>query len=171
MSFIFKKSTFAIYFLICAWIFTGTAVAQPLWQNTSSGMSVEDVSRLYPDAAPPAYYMKADRSEKLLILKNVVIFNMTFPAGFFFIDKKLDNIHFTLDKQLTPDAGMSVFKSLREELRTKYGKESSGIIREDIKSAGANWNFNGTAIVLNVVNVGNYSLLWVIYGSSNADKQ
>ena len=130
----------------------GLAWGQSLWQNTTYGMSVEQVSHLIPGCITPAEEDQetlAGGARELLRLPDVTIVGKEFHARFFFADGRLVQVMLHHQENRGFPYVRITFDSVTEVLRAKYGPELTrklnigGIVNE---SASASWLSDRTNI-------------------------
>jgi hypothetical protein len=168
----------AYSFVICSILITApTLYAQTLWHDTAYGMSVDDVKKVVPKAAPPATNPEhlADGSEELLRLEGIELVNQEFRASFFFKAKRLTQVTLSLQKDHTFDDALRVFNTLTEALRTKYGPEiSRQTHRGMLNTAQAEWVSGRTNVNLIALSVGendaNLNVNYQVRLAKEADK-
>lgn len=158
----------AYWFVIFSILITApTLCAQTLWHGTAYGMSVDDVEKVVPKAAPPPANPGhlGDGSEELLCLEGIELVNEKFTAKFFFKAKKLTQVTLSLQEGHTFDEALRVFNRLTEALRTKYGPElSRETHRGMLNTAEAEWVSGRTNVNLTAMSVGgNDAILNVNY--------
>ncbi|MFA7287210.1 MAG: hypothetical protein WC052_06110 [Patescibacteria group bacterium] len=98
----------------------------PLWRGSKVGMSIAQVKALFPNAhAPTSEPDKiADWKEGLLVLDDIELVNNKFKATFFFDKKKKLSVVFVdLDESVIDYLALTIFNSLYDVLRLKYGHE------------------------------------------------
>lgn len=139
---------------------TGTA-AQPLWNGTEYGMSLEQVKAVVPQASAPAKPSRLyDGSQELLRLENVEVAGNKFAARFYFKDGKLAQVTLSLQEERKFDNVMPVFDAIIEALRAKYGQEiTREIQRAKLNRAYAEWNRDGTRIDILSMSVGEHDAM------------
>ena len=117
--------------------------AQALWPGTSSGMSVEEVQKLFPEAHAPEVesVLPANRGTELLELDQAVIAGYPFRVGFFFKDGQLVMVALADTGEIL----MKDFEKFRDLLRTKYGLEYSTTSSETLQLT---WKAIKTVILL-----------------------
>ena len=150
------------------------AQAQALWKDTTVGMSVAEVQKLYPAAAPPkspAGPLSTGATEKLR-LEGVEIELHRFHAEFFFQDDHLTLVRLDLDNPPGFSGAEFVFTSLFDQLRMKYGPEFSMRRNRGVMSTLlAKWHHGETNINLMCIGVMNKpATLEVIYRSMSEEK-
>jgi hypothetical protein len=154
------------------------ANAQSLWNGTEYGMSPDQVKSMFSDASPPVDPGTWDKGNEveLLRLKNIVIVNKQFYVSFVFKNEKLTQVIIRLIEKPHFELAMSVFDSLIEALRSKYGGEinRNNFRSTNVKTSSASWMSGKTNISLEVMSVaGNNAILQVSYNlrlSQEADK-
>jgi hypothetical protein len=149
---------FAYWFVIFSILTTApTLCAQTLCHGAAYGMTLDDVKKAVPEAAPPPTKPEhlGDGSEELLRLEGVQLVNEKFTARFFFKAKRLTQVTLSLQKDHTFDDALRVFNSLTEALRTKYGPEiSRQTHRGMLNTAEAEWVSGRTNVGLIAMSVG-----------------
>ena len=105
----------------------GPCPAQILWRNTVHGMSIDEAKKTVSAAEAPS-----DRPSKLgdgelekLRVPGVILINQPFVGRLYFKDDKLVQVNLEGPRSISPESASSLFDSLAEALRAKYGKESS----------------------------------------------
>lgn len=132
------------------------ALGQTLWRETAAGMSLAEVRRLVPEAAPPDGKPSslAGGAVELLRAPSVELVNQQFAASFYFRSDKLTQVTLSLLNPKTFDSALLTFESLTEALRAKYGPElSRKLSRESMSKAEATWMSGRTNIDLFVLSV------------------
>jgi hypothetical protein len=115
--------------LVLLLVFSSLCFGQTLWQGTTYGMTVEQVRAVIPkvsryDSAKAEKEKFPDGMIELLRLENVELVNNLFTARFYFLRGRLAQVMLSLkDKGLSSSESLSLFDSLAEILRLKYGKE------------------------------------------------
>ena len=98
------------------------AQAQELWPRTWAGMSVREVKAMFPDAMAPT--SPAER-EVLLTIPTIDFADEAYRVAFFFRDEKLDKVVLNFIGSKSFDDLLSVYNSVVDILRAKYGREAS----------------------------------------------
>lgn len=145
--------------------------ADALWMNTASGMSIEEVKRLQPDAvdraASPERSLRTGAAERLVIEK-FLIFDQPFQVQFYFKDDKLEQVTLSFKGADLRDERPSVdlYDRVTEALRSKYGPELAKERRRDSlgTSASATWMSGKTSIKMNLIS----GSIFVFYSTSLA---
>lgn len=101
------------------------ACAAPLWQGTTSGMSPQEVKKLYPSATEP----KQIDGKLIMSLSGVAIFDQKFNTLFYFGSQGLIKVSLQASNiggkdEFTRDPAVT-FKLIRDELVRKYGQPVS----------------------------------------------
>lgn len=131
--------------------------AQALWQTANYGMSVAQVSKLFPDAKGVVGepQILASGAEALLVIENVSLADHSFKVNFYFKSKKLEQITLSLTEAHPYQVALGIFDRLADSLRMKYGKETSHKTSSSlITSAEMSWLAGKTNIGLNVFAIG-----------------
>lgn len=116
-----------ILLLVALGFNTGLCHAQVLWRNTVHGMTMREAQTTVPEAVVPneAPSKLGDGSVEKLRVPEVTLINQKFMGRLYFKDDKLIQVNLEGPKRNSPDGASSLFDSLAEALRAKYGKESS----------------------------------------------
>ena len=139
--------------------------AKPLWQATQTGMTVEQVQKIFPDAskqiAKPETTLGTG-AQQLLKLDMYKIGANYYEARFYFFPKKgLSQVTLTLLHGQNSDAA---YDSLVNGFRAKYGQEAKS--KEDRVSSEKIWvTKEKSSIELSLI--ANY--LSIIYNTNNVD--
>jgi hypothetical protein len=167
-----KEYIYPSIFLAFLFLLTSSVGAQSLWNGTKYGMSVKQVKVIFPDAVSPLKPESMDCCGKaLLALNDFTLVDKQFSVSFFFKADALQLVQLSLVKANNYSNSKSVFDSLVEVLRSKYGKE---IKYDDSKSSYGNiiqatWMSGRTNISLSLVSVGkDLAYVNVSYGASVA---
>jgi hypothetical protein len=135
------------------------AIAQPLWDGTSYGMSKEEVLKVVPGARMVNDGDSlAGGAKELIRTENIKIVNELFNAKFFFLGNKLDQVTLTLRDKVPFHKVLIIFDSLTEALRSKYGAELNNKIDKIslLKKADATWMVGKTNINVLAIAVGDH---------------
>ncbi|WP_269914008.1 hypothetical protein [Acinetobacter sp. HY1485] len=103
--------------------FTVHAYSKTLWQSTTTGMTVNQVQKLFSDAdriSPIAIQTLGSGAKSLLELKSYKIGINYYKATFYFKDNGLNQVTLTL---LDGQYALGAYKSLTDAFRIKYGAE------------------------------------------------
>lgn len=133
--------------------------AQMLWPGTTTGMTVEDVKRVFPDAhAPEAEnVLPAGRGTQLLELDEVPIAGLGLKAGFFFKEGQLAVVTLGAAGEIQ----VKEFEKFRDILRANYGHEYSTRNSEALQIT---WKVAHTVILLSWTPMGHgFALLSITY--------
>lgn len=105
----------------------GLCPAQVLWRNTVHGMSVGEAKTTVPDAVSPKDEPSklGDGALEKLRVPEVRLINQSFIGRLYFRDDELVQVNLEGPRRISPESAASLFDSLAEALRAKYGKESS----------------------------------------------
>ncbi len=135
--------------------------AQPLWNGTEYGMSLEQVKAVVPQASAPVKPSRLyDGSQELLRLEDVELAGSKFAARFYFKDGKLAQVTLSLQEERKFDRVIPVFDALTEAYRAKYGPEiTRQIQRAKLDRAYAEWNKDGTTINILSMGVGEHDAM------------
>lgn len=132
------------------------AFAQPLWQSTVAGMSVEQVQAVVPGAASPRSSpetLKGGATE-LLRLDDFDLVGRKFSISFFFVDTRLTQVTISLEKGQSFSSAMLSFDALVEALRAKYGQELTREAKRGVLNvSSATWLSGQTNINLFAMSV------------------
>lgn len=133
--------------------FSPLASAQALWQAYTTGMTVDEVRRVAPEAEllpdDPRRVLPTNGAMQKLRLPGIGIVGKQFEADFYFVDDKLTDVHLVHRSKENIAAGRSVFNDLMTALRSKYGSELDRKSSTNIGWMGdATWASGGTTINL-----------------------
>lgn len=153
------------------------AFAQILWSGTLTGMSVDQVLKIHPDATE-----KIDKPGRLdngavekLQVKRVEIEGLDFTVSFYFKDDKLTQVT-TASKDVPTDSAVYKYRALSVALKSKYGEEiakkfDAGKLGT---TASSTWSSGRSTINLSLFAFGaGPASIYIIYNStlaSTADK-
>lgn len=137
------------------------AAAQPLWNGTEYGMSLQQVKAVVPQASAPVKPSRLyDGSQELLRLEDVELAGNKFAARFYFKDGRLVQVTLSLQEERKFDRVLPVFDALTEAYRAKYGPETTfEVQRAKLDRAYAEWNKDGTSINILSMGVGEYDAM------------
>lgn len=97
-----------------------------LWSVTEPGMTVEEVRRALPKAAPPAEPKRLENGLELkLIAAGVDNLERAFDAELYFGADGLQKVRLLPTRPLAPAAAASEFEALRHAATLRYGKEQA----------------------------------------------
>ncbi len=130
------------------------AIAQQLlWQNFTTGMTLEEARRAAPNAEavdnPKA--VLSDGAIQRLNIPKIEIVGRSFDANVFFKDNRLTRVHLVHKRDEETSAGRLTYNELLIALRSKYGPELSSKGRNDSIfgfSGDATWAAGPTTIEL-----------------------
>lgn len=117
-----KKFLIILTFLLS---FSIHAYAKTLWQSTQTGMTVNQVHRIFPDAnlkLASAETTLSDGAKKLLEIKTYRIGIHDYQVGFYFKDNGLSQVTLSL---LDGQYALGAYQSLVDAFRVKYGQETT----------------------------------------------
>lgn len=131
--------------------------AQPLWGETTSGMSPSQVitavkgSRLIQDGSSLA----GELEKELVRLDDLSVVNESFKVRFYFFEDKLTQVTLNLNDEKSYSQALPVLDLLIDTLRSEYGKEvtrdvGNGPILEHSEATWVNGKTNISVIVLAV---------------------
>lgn len=135
----------------------GIAVAQALWGPTKVGMSPEEVVSAVKGAKRVAEGTHISKGGvELVRATNFKLVDANWTQRFYFRDGGLIQVTFSLDGEFSFSAATSIFKSLVEVLRARYGPELAMEVNEGglLKTASADWIDGRTNIGLLAMAVG-----------------
>ncbi len=141
------------------------AEAQELWASTQAGMSVDEVNQIFPNAEPPSSPVSSSpETEVLLTIPSVEFAGKSYRVAFFFRDKKLDKIVLNYIGKQSFESLLSVYNSVLDVLRGRYGKEISN--RSDrsnmIKNEEHTWFSDGRAVQMNMTSLADADAVFAI---------
>ena len=132
-------------------LFSSLSSAQALWRGTKSGMSVQQVRAIVPEAAPPTEPNRLyNGAQELLRVPGFELVNEKFSGGFYFLSGKLTQVTLSFAEGNNYSTGLKAFNKLTEALRSKYGKEDNRKGSDELfmKSMNAQWLSGRTNIEL-----------------------
>lgn len=162
---------FILTILLTGGNFTEAKQGQPLWGETISGMTPEEVLNVVDEAhkiknGNGVHY--SNGSKELVRIDNYELVGKSFEVRFIFLNNKLTQVELVLEEEKNFSSSKLIFDELANVLRSKYGKEISKKTdtqsKLNIKQVEAVWMNNQTNIRLYLDSYpGLPTLLKVIY--------
>ena len=132
------------------------ADAQDLWSRTRAGMTVDDVSDLYPNAVPPSDPSSAVSETKVLLtIPSIQIQDDAYRVAFIFRDEQLEKVSLSFIENRSFDSMLPVYNAVLARWRANYGPEiSHRSDRSDlIKNEEHTWFSEGRSVQMSMTSL------------------
>lgn len=143
------------------------AIATELWGGAHSGMSVDQVRAVFPEATTPAVpdtFSSGARTE--LEVSGPELAGQPFRAEFGFRGARLHHVRLAMTSQLSYAQARGVISGIREALISKYGAPVEWVDKPGdlMSNASGTWRSGGLLVHFTVIGIGdNPAVVQILY--------